>query len=50
MIRIEVTEVRWPLVAPFTIARDTAYDIACLQLRLVDDAGFGYGRWRPAAR
>ena len=39
MIRIEVAEVRWPLVVPFTIARDTAHDIACIQLRLADAAG-----------
>lgn len=36
---LEVTEVRWPLVTPFTIARDTAQDIACLQVRLTDGAG-----------
>lgn len=36
---LEVVEVRWPLAAPFTIARDTAHDIACLQLRLTDAAG-----------
>jgi L-alanine-DL-glutamate epimerase-like enolase superfamily enzyme len=36
---VEVAEVRWPLVVPFTIARDTAHDIACLQLRLTDAAG-----------
>ena len=35
----EVAEVRWPLVVPFTIARDTAHDIACLQLRLTDRRG-----------
>lgn len=39
MIRIEVAEVRWPLVAPFTIARDTAHDIACIQVRLTDAHG-----------
>jgi L-alanine-DL-glutamate epimerase-like enolase superfamily enzyme len=38
-MKVEVTEVRWPLAAPFTIARDTAHDIACLQLRLTDTAG-----------
>jgi L-alanine-DL-glutamate epimerase-like enolase superfamily enzyme len=38
-MKVEVTEVRWPLAAPFTIARDTAHDIACLQLRLSDLAG-----------
>ena len=37
-MKVEVTEVRWPLAAPFTIARDTAHDIACLQLRLTDTA------------
>jgi len=39
MIRLEVTEVRWPLTVPFTIARDTAHDIACLQVRLTDENG-----------
>lgn len=39
MIRVEVAEVRWPLVVPFAISRHTAHDIACLQLGLVDDAG-----------
>jgi L-Ala-D/L-Glu epimerase len=38
-MKLEAFEVRWPLKLPFAIARDTQYDIPCIQVRLTDGRG-----------
>jgi L-Ala-D/L-Glu epimerase len=39
MLKLEAFQVDWPLKTPFTISRETLYDIPCIQVRLTDAQG-----------